>query len=76
MREVEAQLVGAHRRAGLAHVRAEALAQGRVQQVGGGVVGTRSRGAPCRSTGAAPARPARSSPRSTCSATAWSSPRR
>ena len=36
--EVEAQLVGPHGRAGLAHVRAEPLAQRRVQQVRGGVV--------------------------------------
>ena len=41
VREVEAQLVGAHRRARLAHVVAEALAQRRVQQVGGGVVSHR-----------------------------------
>ena len=39
--EVEAQLVGAHGRAGLAHVGAEPLAQRRVQQVGGGVVAHR-----------------------------------
>ena len=38
MAEVEAQLVGADVGAGLAHVRAEALAQRGVQQVGGGVV--------------------------------------
>ncbi len=36
--EVEAQLVGAHRRAGLAHVGAEPLAQRGVQQVGRSVV--------------------------------------
>ena len=39
--EVEAQLVRAHRRAGLAHVVAEPLAQRRVQEVGGGVVAHR-----------------------------------
>ncbi len=39
--EVEAQLVGTHRRAGLAHVGAEPLAQRRVQQVRGGVVAHR-----------------------------------
>ena len=38
MGEVEAQLVGAHVGAGLAHVGAQPLAQRRVQQVGGGVV--------------------------------------
>jgi hypothetical protein len=41
VREVEAQLVGAYVRAGLAHVRAEALAERRVQQVGGRVVAHR-----------------------------------
>ena len=41
MGEVEAQLVGAHRRAGLAHVGAEPLAQRRVQEVGRGVVAHR-----------------------------------
>ena len=39
--EVEAQLVGAHGRAGLAHVVAEPLAQRRVQEVGRGVVAHR-----------------------------------
>ena len=39
--EVEAQLVGAHRRAGLADVGAEPLAQRRVQEVGRGVVAHR-----------------------------------
>ena len=39
--EVEAELVGAHRRAGLAHVGPEQLAQRGVQQVGGGVVAHR-----------------------------------
>ena len=39
--EVEAQLVGADRGAGLADVVAEALAQRRVQEVGGGVVAHR-----------------------------------
>ena len=45
--EVEAQLVGPDVGAGLAHVRAEALAQRRVQEVGGGVValGRAARGA-------------------------------
>ncbi len=41
MGEVEAQLVRAHVRAGLAHVRAQPLAQRGVQQVGGGVVAHR-----------------------------------
>ena len=41
MGEVEAQLVGAHRGAGLAHVVAEPLAQRRVQEVGRGVVAHR-----------------------------------
>ena len=36
--EVEAQAVGGHERPGLAHVRAEHVAQDRVQQVGRGVV--------------------------------------
>ena len=44
MREVEAQLVGSHVRARLAHVRAEFLAQRRVQEVRGSVV--RHRGEP------------------------------
>ena len=39
--EVEAQLVGANGRSGLAHVRAEPLAQRRVEEMGGGVVGGR-----------------------------------
>lgn len=39
MREVEAQLVGLDRRAGLVDVVAEPSAQGGVQQVRGGVVG-------------------------------------
>ena len=38
VREVEAQLVGTHVRAGLAHVISKALAERRVQEVGGGVV--------------------------------------
>ena len=45
MGEVEAQLVRADVRAGLAHVVAEPRAQRGVQQVRGGVVGLRSRGA-------------------------------
>ena len=41
MGEVEAQLVGPHGRAGLADVGAEALAERRVEEVGGGVVAHR-----------------------------------
>ena len=63
MGEVEAQLVGAHRRARLAHVGAEPLAQRGVQQVGRGVVSHRRvagrRGRPARSTRAALAAAAR-----------------
>ena len=41
MGEVEAELVGPHRRAGLADVAAEPLAERRVEEVGGGVVAHR-----------------------------------
>ncbi len=38
MREIEAQMIGRHQRAGLLDVLAQHFAQARVQQVGGGVV--------------------------------------
>ena len=75
MAEVEAQLVGADVGAGLAHVRAEALAQRGVQQVGGGVVGLGGVAGP-RSTRARTRSPGASAPCSTATASAWSSPSR
>ena len=61
--EVEAQLVRPHVGAGLAHVRAEPLAQRRVQQVGGGVVAHRGEPRVALDQARGRSRPRRSRPR-------------
>ena len=72
--EVEAQLVGPDVGARLAHVGAEPLAQRRLQQVGGGVVALRGDALARTSTRASTASPGCSSPRSSTTLRAWSSP--
>jgi hypothetical protein len=74
--EVEAQLVRADVRTGLAHVRAQALAQRGVQQVRGRVVALGGVADRRRHTRDHPRALASSAPRSTSSTTAWSSPSR
>ena len=72
--EVEAELVGPHGRARLAHVRAEALPEGRVEQVGRGVVAHRREASDVVHLRLDPGRRAPRSSRGLPSSTAWSSP--